>query len=644
MTERSLNDSGIHETVDASPPIASRRDLVTVSLAALGVVFGDIGTSPLYTIKECFGPVHGVPPTLANVLGVLSLVFWTLMLVVAVKYLGFVMRADNRGEGGMMALLALITPTAPATVGRRKALLVVLALFGTALLFGEGMITPVITVLGAVEGLEVATPVFGRFVVPITLLILAGLFAVQKHGTARVGALFGPVMVVWFGMIAALGLPFMLREPRVLAAIAPWHAIRFLIEHGAHGLFVLGAVVLCITGIEALYADMGHFGRKPIRLSWFVLVFPCLLINYFGQGAAVLGGDPRVLANPFYALAPTALLYPVVAVSTAAAVIASQALISGSFSLAQQAMQLGYSPRLHIVHTSSLARGQVYVPEINSLLFVACCVLTLGFRSSSNLAAAYGLAVTGAMTITSILMYSVARERWGWSRVTAGMMVSLFLALDLPFFGANLVKVAHGGWVPLVVGAAVFTIFTTWKRGRILLAEEMRRGLLPLDKFMPSLGLERPQRVKGTAVFMTSNLDLVPPVLLHHFKHNKVLHEQVILFYVVTENVPQVPPEEQVRVYELGDGFYSVVARCGFTETPNVPKMIKQCRTRGLNVKLADTSYYLGRETLLTSGSTPMVGWRKSLFSFLSRNARPATTFFGLPPNRVVELGMQVQL
>lgn len=644
MTERSLNDSGIHDAVDAAPQIASRRDLLALSLAALGVVFGDIGTSPLYTIKECFSPVHGVPPTHANVLGVLSLVFWALVLVVAVKYLTFVMRADNRGEGGMMALLALITPTAPATVARRKALLVLLALFGTALLFGEGMITPVITVLGAVEGLEVATPVFGRFVVPIALVILAGLFAVQRHGTARVGALFGPAMVVWFVMIAALGLPWVLREPRVLEAIAPWHAIRFLLAHGVHGLFALGAVVLCITGIEALYADMGHIGRRPIRLSWFVLVFPCLLINYFGQGAAVLGGDPRVLANPFYALAPTALLYPVVAVSTAAAIIASQALISGSFSLAQQAMQLGYSPRLNIVHTSSLARGQVYVPEINTALFVACCALTLGFRSSSNLAAAYGLAVTGAMTITSILMYVVARERWRWSRLSAGLMVALFLSIDLPFLAANLVKVTHGGWVPLVIGAAVFAIFTTWKRGRILLAEEMRRGLLSLDKFMPSLGLERPQRVKGTAVFMTSNLDVVPPVLLHHFKHNKVLHEQVILFYVVTENVPEVPPEEQLRVHELGDGFYSVVARCGFIETPNVPRMIKQCRTRGLNVKLADTSYYLGRETLLTSGTTRMAGWRKVLFSFLSRNARPATTFFGLPPNRVVELGMQVQL
>jgi len=395
MTERSLNDSGIHETGDAAPQIASRRDLMILSLAALGVVFGDIGTSPLYTIKECFGPVHGVPATPANVLGVLSLVLWTLMMVVSVKYLSFVMRADNRGEGGMMALLALITPTAPATVARRKLLLVLLGLFGTALLFGEGMITPVITVLGAVEGLAVATPVLGRLVVPITLLILVGLFAVQKRGTARVGAVFGPVMVIWFVMIAALGLPWVLREPRVLEAIAPWHAVRFLLAHGVHGVFVLGAVVLCITGIEALYADMGHFGRRPIRFSWYVLVLPCLLINYFGQGAAVLGGGPRVLANPFYALAPTAILYPVVAVSTAAAVIASQALISGSFSLARQAMQLGYSPRLNIVQTSSLARGQIYVPEINTALFVGCCALTLGFRSSSNLAAAYGLGAVG---------------------------------------------------------------------------------------------------------------------------------------------------------------------------------------------------------------------------------------------------------
>jgi KUP system potassium uptake protein len=451
-------------------------------------------------------------------------------------------------------------------------------------------------------------------------------------------------MVLWFVMIAALGAPWIAREPRVVAAVLPWHAVRFLLDHGLAGFLVLAAVVLCITGIEALYADMGHFGRGPIRLAWYALVFPCLLVNYFGQGAVVLAGGPKAIANPFFALTPAPLIYPVVAVSTVAAIIASQALISGCFSLGRQAMQLGYSPRLHIVHTSSQTRGQIYVPEINRLLLVACVALTLAFRSSSNLAAAYGLAVTGTMTITSVLLYSVARQRWGWGRAGAGLLVGFFLAIDLPFFLANLSKVAHGGWVPLVVGAAVFSVLTTWKRGRALLAEEIRTGLVPLHRFMPSLRAEHPHRVKGAAVFMTSNLDVVPPVLLHHFKHNKVFHQQVILLSIVTENVPEVPPVNRLAVRDLGDGFYSVVARYGFMETPDVPKAIKQCRTQGLRVKLGETSYYLGRETLLTTGKTPMWRWRKGLFAFLARNASSATMYFGIPPNRVVELGMQVQL
>jgi KUP system potassium uptake protein len=403
-------------------------------------------------------------------------------------------------------------------------------------------------------------------------------------------------------------------------------------------------VVLCFTGTEALYADMGHFGPRPIRLAWSVLVCPCLLVNYFGQGAAIRGGDARVVANPFFAMAPAGLLYPVVAVATVAAIIASQALISGSYSLAQQAMQLGYSPRLDVVHTSSAARGQIFVPTVNKLLLVACCVLTLAFRSSSSLAAAYGLAVTATMTITSILLYAVARERWGWGRLAAGALIGLFLAIDLPFLSANLVKIAHGGWLPLAVGAAIFTVFVTWKRGRELLSAEMRRGLLALDRFLPSLKLEKPHRVAGTAVFMTSNLEVAPPVLLHNFKHNKVLHEKVILLYVVTENVPTVPLAERVEVRDLGDGIFAVVARFGFMETPDVPRTLKLCRTQGLRVKLGETSYYLGRETLLTTGTSPMAPWRKALFAYLSRNARPATAFFGLPPNRVVELGMQVRL
>jgi len=645
MTEPSLTDSGIEELDDVAPRIATRRDLLTLSLVALGVVYGDLGTSPLYTIRECFVPGHGAEPSLANVLGVLSLVFWSLVLVVILKYLVFVMRADNRGEGGIMALIALVSPARGGSgLGRHRSWLILLGLFGTALLFADGMITPVITVLGAIEGLEVATPVLRPLVVPISLGILVALFLVQKRGTARVGAMFGPAMVLWFVMIAALGAPWVVRHPEVLAAVAPWHGVRFLLGHGFHGLFVLGAVVLCFTGTEALYADMGHFGPRPIRFAWSVLVCPCLLLNYFGQGAVILGGGAGAVANPFFALAPAPLLYPVVAVATTAAVIASQALISGSFSLAQQAMQLGYSPRLDVVHTSSAARGQIYVPAVNSILLVACCALTLVFRSSSNLAAAYGLAVTGTMTITSILLYAVARERWGWGRLGAGALVGLFLCIDLPFLSANLVKVAHGGWLPLVVGAAVFTVLATWKRGRVLLAEEMRRGLVALDRFLTSLRMEKPHRVAGTAVFMTSNLDVVPPVLLHNFKHNKILHEKVILLYVVTEHIPVVPLEERVEVRDLGDEVYAVVAHFGFMETPDVPRALKQCRTQGLRVKLGETSYYLGRETLLTTGTSAMSRWRKALFAYLARNARPATAYFGLPPNRVLELGMQVRL
>jgi KUP system potassium uptake protein len=651
MSESSTAHSGIPDVIalgpdpgDAAPHIASRRQLLALSLGALGVVYGDLGTSPLYTVKECFLPGHGMEPSIENVLGVLSLIFWSLSIAVVAKYMTFVMRADNHGEGGIMALAALILPRGRAVLKGATLGLAMLALAGTALLFSDGMITPVITVLGAVEGLEVATPVFRPFVVPIALVILIGLFAVQKRGTATVGAFFGPAMLVWFAMIALLGLPQVVREPRVLEAVLPIHAARLLWSHGSRGFLVLAAVVLCITGTEALYADMGHFGRRPIRLAWYFVVFPCLLLNYFGQGAAVLSGGAATLANPFYALAPTALLYPVVVVSTLAAIIASQALISGSFSLAQQAMQLGYSPRLHIVHTSSEARGQIYVPEVNGMLLVACCTLALAFRSSTNLAAAYGLAVTGTMAITSVLMFAVARQSWGWSVLKAGLVVGVFLAFDLPFFAANLTKVAHGGWVPLAIGGGVFTVLTTWKRGRTLLSESMRRGMVPIDTFLDSLRLESPLRVAGTAVFMTSNLDVAPPVLLHHFKHNKVLHQQVILLYIDTENVPQVRSEERVHVNDLGDGVYSVVARYGFMEAPNVPRAIKQCRDQDLRVRMSDVSYYLGRETLLTGRKGGMWHWRKSLFAFLSRNARPATAFFSIPPNRVVELGMQVEL
>jgi KUP system potassium uptake protein len=625
--------------------IESRRQLLALGLGALGVVYGDIGTSPLYAVKECFHPIHGVPASGENVLGVLSLIFWSLALVVAVKYLSFVMRASNRGEGGMMALLALVTPSVSPSLGfKSKTVLVLCALFGTALLFGEGMITPAISVLSAVEGLEVATTALQPLVVPLTLAILAALFLVQRRGTARVGAIFGPAMLVWFAMIAALGLRWIVAEPAVLWAFNPYHAVRFFVVHGWHAFFVLGAVVLCITGTEALYADMGHFGPRPIRLAWFALVMPSLILNYLGQGAIVLARGKEVIGNPFYALAEGPLLYPVVAVATVATVIASQALISGGFSLAQQAMQLGYSPRLHIVHTSKAARGQIFIPEINQLLMVACFALVLSFRSSTNLAAAYGVSVMGAMTITSILIFTVMRERWGWSRLRASLLLCLFLCVDLPFLAANLSKLLHGGWVPLAIGSCFYAVFTTWKRGRRALADEMKRGLLPVAEFMPTLETEKPVRVPGTAVFMTSNRDVVPPVLLHHFKHNKVLHEQVILLYVVVETIPDVPFDERVELKDLGHGFFQVIARYGFMQYPNVPQLLEWCELKGLKTVIDETSFFLGRETLLTTGPARMMRWRKGLFAFLSRNARPATAFFGIPPNRVVEMGMQIEL
>jgi KUP system potassium uptake protein len=627
---------------EASP---NEEKLVGLALAALGVVYGDIGTSPLYAIKECFHPEHGITPDLGNVLGILSIVFWALTLSVVIKYLTFVMRADNHGEGGIMSLLALTMHRISPSLGvipRPK--LILLALFGTALLFADGMITPAISVLSAVEGLEVATPMLRFYVVPITLLILVGLFLFQRKGTAGVAMVFGPAMLLWFFTLAALGLPWIVRHPVVLKAIFPWYAIQFFLQHRWHGFMVLAAAVLCITGTEALYADMGHFGRRPIRLAWYVLVFPALLINYFGQGGIILGQGAVAIKNPFFALAPAGTLYLVVGIATIATIIASQALISGSFSLTQQGMQLGYIPRLAIVHTSSEMRGQIYIPEINSLLMITCCLLVLQFKTSSNLAAAYGLSVMGTMTITTTLMFPVFRDHWGWSYTKALLLVGIFFAVDIPFLTANMTKIAHGGYVPLLIGGAIFSVLTTWKRGRTLLAQELNKSFLPIAEFMPSVKEEKLARVKGSAVFMTSNLNVVPPVLLHHVKHNKVLHEQVILLNVITSTIPEVKPGKRVEIKELGHGFFQVVAHYGYMQTPNVPEILKRCRKEGLKVLLEETSFYMGRETLLTSGRTSLSRWRKALFAYLSRNARPATAFFGIPPNRVVEMGMQVEI
>ncbi len=647
-TVSTLRESGA--PVSHAPPIRGPRDLLKLSLGALGVVYGDIGTSPLYAMRECFSEHTGIAPTLGNVLGILSLFSWTLLFVVVVKYLGFVMRADNQGEGGILALLALVMGREAETQGpggnhrRRRAALVALGVFGAALLLADGMITPVISVLGALEGLEIATPVFRGAVVPIALAILVALFLVQKRGTAGIATVFGPAMLVWFVAIGAAGLPAILRHPEVLAAFDPRHGLRFLLEHRRAGLLVLGAVFLCVTGSEALYADMGHFGRRPIRFAWFFVAFPALLTNYYGQGALLVGAGGARVENPFYQLAPGLLLYPMLAIATLAAVIASQALISGAFSLARQATQLGLLPRLTVVYTSREARGQIYVPEINALLLAAAVLLVVGFRSSGALAAAYGIAVVSTMIITTLLLYTVSREIWGWSLPAALGLAGLFLAVDLPFLGANATKIAAGGWFPLVIALAMFVVMTSWHEGRAHVLGVLERGSLPLAAFVADVGERRPHRVRGAAVVLASEGGGTPRVLLHHFKHNQVLHETVVLLTVVSAVVPEVDPRGRVSVEPLGEGFWRVVARYGFMETPDVPTALAECAPLGLELDPHRTSYFLGRQTLLPTGRSPLGLWRERLFVLLSRNARPAQAFFQIPPNRVVELGAQIEL
>jgi KUP system potassium uptake protein len=620
----------------------SRSEFWKLSLGAVGVVYGDIGTSPLYAMKECFTPPHGMTVTHDNVLGVLSLFVWSLTLVIVVKYLTFVMRADNRGEGGTFALLALLDPKRVEKT-RAGAALVLLGLFGASLLSGEGIITPAVSVLGAVEGLKEATDTFEPFIVPLSVAILFGLFVIQRRGTGGVGAIFGPAMLVWFITISALGVRWIVRRPEVLGAVNPAHAVAFFAQNRLHGFLMLGSVVLCFTGGEALYADMGHFGKAPIRMAWYAVVFPALLLNYFGQGALLLE-NPEV-GHSFFGLVEGWLRFPLAGIATIGACIASQALISGSFSLARAAVQLGFFPRVKIVHTSGMSEGQIYVPGVNWGLAAACIALVLGFGSASKLAAAYGIAVTGTMSITSILFFAVARYRWKWSLAAASALVLLFLAVDLSFFSANLVKLAHGGWVPLAIGSVVFAVMTTWRRGRALLGQAFVAQTQPLDLFMGEFDVIKPQRVKGTAVFMTSNPKGVPPVLLHHFKHNKVLHEQVILLSIVTEHVPEVPMTGRIlETNDLGYGFWQVSASYGFMQTPNVLEVLDQCAARGLVTSKSDTSFFLGRETLILTHKRGLALWRKGLFSFLSRNARPANAFFQIPPNRVVELGTQIEL
>jgi KUP system potassium uptake protein len=635
-------------------------------LGALGVVYGDIGTSPLYALKECFSGPYGVPVTKDNVLGVLSLVFWSLNFVITFKYLTVVMRADNRGEGGILALLALVRPHGEGRPTGPYRWLIAIGLFGAALLYGDGIITPAISVLGAVEGLSIATPALEQWVVPIAVVIISALFAVQRHGTAGIGTIFGPVTGLWFACIAVLGVGGILRHPSVLAALNPWYAASFMWREGAEGFMVLAAVVLVVTGGEALYADMGHFGKRPIRVAWYTIVLPALVLNYFGQGALLLQ-SPAAARNPFYSLVPEWGLYPMVGVATAAAIVASQALISGAFSLTRQAVQLGYSPRVSIIHTSSSHIGQIYIPQVNNWLWIACVGLVIAFQSSSNLAATYGVAVTGTMTTTTVLLIVVMRKLWHWSPGKTAMLGGLFLIVDLAFFGTNLFKIPDGGWFPLAVATIVFLLMSTWKKGRARLGEIVRENTLPLELFLTDIDRRRPPRVPGVAVFLTSVPGGAPPVLLHHLKHNKVLHERVMLLSVMNQEIPQVSNADRVHCRELGQGFYEVLASYGFMETPDVPAVLQRLAQdtgdgRPVPLSVMDTSFYLGRETLIpidrrrrgkTAGrpapppsdlrEPEMSRWRKKLFIFMTRNAQSATAFFGLPPNRVVELGAQIQ-
>ncbi len=647
-----------------SPPDAGHHKQTTaaLALAAIGVVYGDIGTSPLYAMKEAFGhhAPHAVPLNHDNVLGILSLVFWSLNFVVSFKYLALVMRADNRGEGGILALLALARPGGRP---RGRGMLLLFGLFGAALLYGDGVITPAISVLGAVEGLQVATPIFTRWVVPIAIGIISGLFLVQRRGTAGVGRIFGPMTTLWFVCIALLGIRGIAMNPEVLHALNPWHAVSFFAREGWLGFTVLAAVVLVITGGEALYADMGHFGPRPIRLAWLTVVLPALVLNYFGQGAWLLDHPESVsdpLFNPFYQLVPTWALYPMIVVATGAAVVASQALISGAYSLTQQAMQLGFVPRMRLIHTSATLKGQIYMPGINTALWVACVALVLAFGSSSALAATYGVAVTGTMLTTTVLFAYVMRVKWRWPLWVVAVLTALFIGVDAAFFAANLLKVPDGGWFPLLAALVVFVLMTTWKRGRRQVTAILKESSLPLDLFIPDLERRQPHRVPGVAVFMTSIPDVAPPVLLHHLKHNKVLHRTVVLMTVESQEIPQVPEDQRVTVEAKGQGIHEVIARYGFMESPDVPAVLASIGDQlhasdagaPPSMRLADISFYLGRETLIVrprrAGTPKPVGamwsWRAKLFGVMTRNAQSATAYFGLPPNRVVELGAQVQV
>jgi len=624
--------------VDQNHPQHSQR-LWPLMIGAVGVVYGDIGTSPLYAMREAFSGPFGMAPTTGNILGVVSLLFWALVMVICVKYLTVILRADNRGEGGILSLMALATRNWAGRAGHRR-IVVLLGIFGATLFLCDGLITPSITVLSAVEGLKVATPAFDDYVIPIALVILIGLFSVQRFGTAKVGALFGPVMIVWFTVLAAIGVSSLVQNPEVLWALSPHYAVNFFLEHQVRGLVVLAAVFLVVTGGEALYTDLGHFGRRPMRWAWFGLIMPALMLNYLGQ-AALLLRQPSAAENPFYLMAPQWALIPLVVLATCAAIIASQAVITGSFSVVRQAIQLGLLPRLEVEHTSASAMGQIYVPAVNRFLLVGIIGLVLSFQTSSNLVSAYGIALAMTMFIETILAMIVARRLWRWGVLGMAAMV-LFLAIDLVFLGVNALKIPQGGWFPLVLSAVLFTLMTTWRRGRQIVHDRLHNATFPLHLFLSNL--DGIHRVQGTAVFLTADPEGLPHTLLHNLKHNKVLHERVVLMTLVTEEVPRIQDEEQINIEDLGEGMFRVVARFGFMEELDVPHALELCESHGLKFDAMDTTFFLGRETLLCTQGKDMPLWREKIFAVMWRSAARAMDSLRIPPNRVVELGTQVEI
>jgi len=628
---------------NSSAELPQKSSTARLALLALGVVYGDIGTSPLYAVKETFSPAHGLPLTEANILGGLSTIFWSLMIVVTFKYVTLIMRASNKGEGGIMALLALAS-SAMKGQPRWRLLILMVGMAGAALFFGDAVLTPAISVMSAVEGLHVGTDIFRNYVTPIAVTVLVTLFAFQRKGTATVGAFFGPICVLWFLALGAVGISKIVQNPVVLTALDPIHGLRFLVRHGVVSFVVLGSVLLAFTGAEALYADMGHFGRRPVRIAWFGLVLPALVLNYFGQGAMLITA-PQAIRNPFYIAFPDWALYPMVALATAATVIASQATISGAYSIAKQAIQLGYLPRMNILHTSAREIGQIYIPTLNWMLLTAVVAAVIGFGSSTRLASAYGVAVAGTMLIDTFLTFFVIRHAWGYHLLLAVTATAFFLLVDVTFFSASLLKLTQGGWFPILIASSVLTLMLTWRRGRQLLVARLRQTSIPLDTFLQSLMLDPPTRVSGTAVFLISSPESVPRALLHNLAHNKVLHERVIFLTVAIQEVPWVPAEERIHIKDLENNFFQLIVDFGFKDRPDIMRALEQCREYGLEFQPMETSFFLSQETVVPRiRNAGMALWRERLFSTLARNAGNPVDYFNLPTNRVIELGTQIEI